>query len=385
MNGLRTWLGSVGLALWLASSGEAGSIITLFDATAPRLSALTRDGLAFAGDLPGRAGYAGRWRDGTLTSIEDPTGPTIRSVTGISDDGAVVTGDLHINDGLTFGQDYAFRWENGLLVTLQGPGDNYSVAGPGTSVSADGQIVVGRAGGGGTDRAAFWQGGVRTFLAVPEGTLGSSANGISADGRTIVGTISGPNVTHAVVWRDGVMSILPDLPGGHELPSAINVSADGSVIVGSVDSAAGDSIARWINGDLEVLKQLPPGGSFDLGGTHVSDDGSIVLFTQNLMSEIWREGLGSQPFGLYAEQHFGFSFQDALPDISINVVYINEMTPDGNTFGGVLYDEDSQARSFILYLDPSEFVVPEPSAVTLAGCAAVALLWAHRRSQTPRS
>lgn len=376
MNGLRTWLGGVGLGLLLASLGEAGSMLTLFDSTAPNLSSLTRDGQAFAGHLPGAYGYAGRLQNGTLTSIEDPTGPYVDFITGISDDGAVVTGDLYRDDII------AFRWENGVLQPLLGPGDTYSFSGLGNSVSGDGCIVVGTAGGGATSGPAFWQGGVRTFLPVPEGTIGGYADGISADGRTIVGSISGPNGNHPVVWRDGAMSILPDLPGGTDYPSAINVSSDGSVIVGAVDSPSGYSIARWVNGDLEVLKRLPSGGGFGSSGHEVSDDGSIVLWAPGLNSEIWREGIGSKTFEKYARVHFGLSFQDAMPNLI--GVFASEMTPDGNTFGGVLLDENYNAKSFIVYLDPSEFVVPEPSSLALIGCAAVGLLWAGRRARSPR-
>jgi uncharacterized membrane protein len=376
MNGLRTWLGGVGLGLLLASLGEAGSMLTLFDSTAPNLSSLTRDGQAFAGHLPGAYGYAGRLQNGTLTSIEDPTGPYVDYITGISDDGAVVTGDLYRDDII------AFRWENGVLQPLLGPGDTYSFSGLGNSVSGDGSIVVGTAGGGATSGPAFWQGGVRTFLPVPEGTIGGYADGISADGRTIVGSISGPNGNHPVVWRDGAMSILPDLPGGTDYPSAINVSSDGSVIVGAVDSPSGYSIARWVNGDLEVLKRLPSGGGFGSSGHEVSDDGSIVLWAPGLNSEIWREGIGSKTFEKYARVHFGLSFQDAMPNLI--GVFASEMTPDGNTFGGVLLAENYNAKSFIVYLDPSEFVVPEPSSLALIGCAAVGMLWAGRRARSPR-
>ena len=376
MNGLRTWLGGVGLGLLLASLGEAGSMLTLFDSTAPNLSALTRDGQAFAGYLPGPYGYAGRLQNGTLTSIEDPTGPYVDSVTGISNNGNVVTGDLWRNDFS------AYRWENGVLEALLGPGDTFSFSGLGGSVSGDGSIVVGYAGGGETSGAAYWQGGVRTFLQVPEGTIGSNADAISADGRTIVGSMTDLNGTHPVVWRDGVMSILPDLPGGTDYPSAINVSSDGSVIVGAVDSASGYSIARWVNGDLEVLKRLPSGGGFAPSGHEVSDDGSIVLWAPGLNSEIWREGIGSKTFEKYARVHFGLSFQDALPNLI--GVFASEMTPDGNTFGGILIDENYNAKSFIVYLDPSEFVVPEPSSLALIGCAAVGLLWAGRRARSPR-
>jgi uncharacterized membrane protein len=362
--------------LLLASLGEAGSMLTLFDSTAPNLSSLTRDGQAFAGHLPGAYGYAGRLQNGTLTSIEDPTGPYVDFITGISDDGAVVTGDLYRDDII------AFRWENGVLQPLLGPGDTYSFSGLGNSVSGDGSIVVGTAGGGATSGPAFWQGGVRTFLPVPEGTIGGYADGISADGRTIVGSISGPNGNHPVVWRDGAMSILPDLPGGTDYPSAINVSSDGSVIVGAVDSPSGYSIARWVNGDLEVLKRLPSGGGFGSSGHEVSDDGSIVLWAPGLNSEIWREGIGSKTFEKYARVHFGLSFQDAMPNLI--GVFASEMTPDGNTFGGVLLAENYNAKSFIVYLDPSEFVVPEPSSLALIGCAAVGMLWAGRRARSPR-
>ncbi|MFM7159020.1 MAG: hypothetical protein ACKO3P_01475 [Planctomycetaceae bacterium] len=377
MSGLRLWLGGLGMVLGWAMVADAGSMITLCDSTAPYPSALTRDGQAFAGGRIGGYGYAGRYRNGTNTTIEDPTGPYVDAVTGISNDGNVVTGDLYRDDAC------AYRWENGVLEPLLGPGDAWSYTGLGNSVSADGSIVVGAAGGGGTSGPAFWQGGVRTFLPTPVGTIGGYADSISADGRTIVGGVAGPNGNQAVVWRDGVLSILPDLPGGSDYPTASNVSSDGSVIVGAVDSASGYSIARWVNGDLEVLKRLPSGGGFAPSGHELSDDGSIVLFTPGLMSEVWREGIGSKTFDLYAERHFGFSLASVIPDFM--AVYVGEMTPDGNTFSGVLYDSNYSARSFILYLDPADYVVPEPSSLALAGCAAVGLLWAGRRSRAGRN
>ncbi|MFM8580167.1 MAG: PEP-CTERM sorting domain-containing protein [Planctomycetaceae bacterium] len=39
----------------------------------------------------------------------------------------------------------------------------------------------------------------------------------------------------------------------------------------------------------------------------------------------------------------------------------------------------------MVYLDPADYVVPEPSSLALAGCAAVGLLWAGRRSRAGRN
>jgi hypothetical protein len=357
---------------------RAGSMVTLLDSSLPIPQVLSRDGQSWAGNqtLTGQPG--GRYRNGTVTTFEYPPDAYVFEPTGISDDGSVVAIDMfpdYVSDIA------AYRWENGVFEPLLGSADTFSYLGGGNTMTADGSIIVGTFGAQ-ESHPGYWQGGDSTYLPIPEGAWSGRASAISADGTTIVGDIFMPDGSHPAVWRNGVVSLLPDLPTDAFVvaPSAINVSSDGSVIVGLVDSGSAKYVARWINDELELLGRPIPDYyplTFD-----VTDDGSIVSFSTGT-SMIWRDGLGRKPFDVYVERHYGLSLQDVLPNYT--GLGVLEMTPDGRYFSGIIYDEFFNPNSFIAYLDPSEFVVPEPSAVTLAGCAAVALLWAHRRSRTPRS
>jgi hypothetical protein len=368
MIGFRACWAGLGLALSWAVVAEAGSMITLLDPSLPIPQVLTRDGQTWAGYRTGDYGLGGRYRQGTVTTIDYPPGFNTDNMTGISDDGEVVTGDLYLDSFV------AFRWEAGVLQPLLGPGDEWSFSGLGSSVSANGSVVVGSVGNGGIGLPVFWQGGIRTFLPLPAGDTGGWADGVSADGRTIVGSSYGPDGNHAVVWRDGVVSILPDLPGQAGYPSAMTVSDDGTTIVGAVDTATSYYFVRWVNGNLQLLLNEPVNG-FGADGFDVSADGSLAIFNDG-RSLIWRDGLGTKTFEDYIEYHYGLSVDAVAP----NRIYFgaSKMSADGRYFSGLTYDANYSMQSFIVSLDPADFVIPEPSTISLAGLAALGLLWARR-------
>jgi uncharacterized membrane protein len=355
---------------------RAGSMVTILDAGAPMVQALSRNAQSWSGGYTMSYAIGGRWRDGAMTVIDQP-GAFMDFHYGISDDGSVVSGDLYLDDAV------AFRWENGVLTQLLGEGDVWSYSGLCSNLSADGDIVVVTAGYQGNPRPAYWQGGVRTFLALPDGTTGGFASSISADGRAIVGGTSGEGIFNPTIWHDGVVSVLPNLAGGSDFASPNVVNDDGTVVAGTATSATGNHLVRWVNGQLEQLSH------YDIGGTapstfDISSDGSIILGSFGYRNEfrgmIWREGLGLRTFQAYAQNHYGLSLTAALGNYS----YFYEpfqMTSDGRYFTGTFYDENYNGRQYMVYLDPADYVVPEPSSVCLVGCAVVGLLWAGRRSQ----
>jgi hypothetical protein len=346
-------------------------MISLIDLSLPIPEVLTRDGQAWAGSLTGNYGLGGRYRMGTVTTIDTPPDYDTDFVTGISDDGEVVTGGMPY-----LGTYSAFRWEAGVMQPLLDPGDDWSAPGTGNSVSADGSVVVGAVFSGGSKLPVVWQGGVRTFLPLPVGATSGDAESISADGRTIVGSSSGPDGNHAVMWHDGVVSILPDLPGQVGWPGAFAVSDDGTTIVGAVDSASSYYFARWVNGNLKLLWNAPYGFATDL--FDVSADGSLAIFYDG-RSLIWRDGLGTKTFEDYVERHYGLSVDAIVPN-HIEFVATN-VSADGRYFTAWIADQNYNYRDVLVYLDPADFVIPEPSTLSLAGLAAVGLVLSRLRSR----
>ncbi|MFM8583327.1 MAG: PEP-CTERM sorting domain-containing protein [Planctomycetaceae bacterium] len=315
-----------------------------------------------------------------LTEINLPDGE-MDLQTGISDDGNVVGGAVYYQ-----GEYHTFRWDNGVLEVLTDPGDSYSYPGLGSSVSGDGSVIVGGAGGPNGSRPVYWQGGVQTSLPTPDGIRYGYADAISRDGRTIVGIAGGDNAQYPLMWHDGVMTVLPNLPGRDDYASVIIVNDDGTVAAGTATAETGNHLVRWVNGELEVLWTVNTEGIIP-SYWDISSDGSLLLagavYNNEVRSLIWREGLGVRTFQSYAQNHFGLSLSEALSDYAF-FYEPRQMSADGRFFTGVAYDERYRPTQYMVYLDPADYVVPEPSSLALAGCAAVGLLWAGRRSRSPR-
>jgi len=120
---------------------------------------------------------------------------------GVSSDGRVVIGTSGALNVLNEATVEAFRWENGVMQSLGALTSDSSFRSVATSVSADGEVVVGNSAiyyfGQDRERAFIWDAehGMRNLQSVLNdlGTTGLAnwtllgAEDISADGRTIVG------------------------------------------------------------------------------------------------------------------------------------------------------------------------------------------------------
>jgi cysteine-rich repeat protein/probable HAF family extracellular repeat protein len=190
---------------------------------------------------------------------------------GVSADGTVVVGST---------DQTAFRWTGASGMVALGGNTDHAWA-----TSADGSVVVGRTGTGGSIGLAFrWTApegvvGLGTLPTFPSYYPYSDARGVSADGSVIAGMSSwGNGNMQAIRWTqsDGMVG-LGDLPGASVHSSATAVSADGSVIVGWGTSYSGNEAFRWTQaGGMVGLGDLP-GGSFYGSARAVSADGSVVV------------------------------------------------------------------------------------------------------------
>jgi probable HAF family extracellular repeat protein len=142
-------------------------------------------------------------------------------------------------------------------------GSPISIGDIASSISADGQTVVGITGG----RSFRWQAGTMTGL--PGGFAAFATN---ADGSVVVGGMGSP--AHAVRWS--VAGGLQDLGALAGAPTiAYGVSADGSVIVGEAQGEP-DRAWTWNATDgMHDIGSLMPGAYTSARG--VSADGSVVV------------------------------------------------------------------------------------------------------------
>ncbi len=189
----------------------------------------------------------------------------------VSADGRVVVGWITVKEGGRQ-QDYAFRWEEGMMQRLEGVGDNESRA---LAVSADGTVIVGwvRDSMGQSQMCSWQYGKVRQFK-LPFGQQGIATD-VSFDARVIVGYVWINNTLRAVRWSNGQFDDLGSLGGDESL--AFAASADGSVVVGRAQTSDGSWYAfRWEQGIMRDLQTL--GGSFNLARA-VSASGDVVVGT----------------------------------------------------------------------------------------------------------
>jgi uncharacterized membrane protein len=126
----------------------------------------------------------------------------------------------------------AFKWtaQNGYTALTHHDPETYA-----TSVSANGQVIVGYAGNQGDYYAAKWN-AANEFT--PLGPFGSKARDVSGDGSVIVGTISDANYPYIlpVLWRAGgqmeYLNTVANPPAGFTLYTANAVTLDGQFIGG---------------------------------------------------------------------------------------------------------------------------------------------------------
>lgn len=179
---------------------------------------------------------------------------------GASYDGSVIVGDAVTLEGPR----YAFRWTAATGVSLIGvlPGDIESGA---SSVSADGNTVVGSSENSTGDRAFIWKpaSGMVDIGHLPN-CNNSRATDVSADGTTVVGasgtgTYGGGDYQEAFRWTiEGSMQGLGHIGTTQEDSKsfAIGVSGDGAVVVGKCNTDSGLRAFIWRDGKMFDLKEV---------------------------------------------------------------------------------------------------------------------------------
>jgi uncharacterized membrane protein len=291
-------IGIVPHAYALALSADGSTVVGVLEPFAPTHAFLwTRPGgampiesMTFADAVDGTGqlvvGSWGtqpvRWTLATgAVSLPEPsfvssgTGGNVRSV---SFDGNVVVGTF---SNLTTGS-VAYRWTEAAGYEIL---DRDCMA---FSVSADGEVAVGRCGGTASTAARWSPAGFRTLSPLPGDTC-AAALAVSADGASAVGA-SGTDVTDCpmilravqgrpVLFSDEGTIALPLLPGdGAWIPQSVD--ATGSVVVG----LSHEDAVIWdrAGGARRVADELARRGVDTAGWTlrnavGVSADGKVVV------------------------------------------------------------------------------------------------------------
>jgi hypothetical protein len=208
------------------------------------------------------------------------------------------------------------------------------------------------------------------------GAFQTRVKGISRDGTTIVG--DGFNVTTGTIrpwtWREGQgFTLLPTLPESPVEGTATAVNGDGSIVVGSVTLPSLRSVgAVWRDG---ILTTVPPVPGFR--GTLVrdlSDDGSILVGLMDpngggqSLNVIWTAETNWIPTIDYLR----------MQGLEIPSYYSSpflEVSADGRTFAGLVFDQRTGTNVIGVFVVPSPGVVP-----VLAGV----LMFASRRRRIRR-
>lgn len=298
------------------------SALTIFAAPAPALAQALTDlgrlpgnvqstayavGVAGDGTVVAGTSYGGensrafRWTSsGGMSDIGALPGHDVAEAYGISADGGVIVGYSASLSNYA-GTMHAFRWtEGGGMQDLGTLGGATSMA---RGVSADGNVVVGRADTGSAAHAFRWtSAGGMTDLGTLAGTAFATSVAYAAnqDGSVVVGVTdtTSEGVSHAFRWTGGVMSDLGVLPGGLE-SVATGVSADGAIVVGdSFLSSGAQHVFRWsAGGGMADLGTLGGMSSYDAA---ISADGNVIVGTSFVSGNgstrgfRWTEGGGMQ-------------------------------------------------------------------------------------------
>ncbi len=330
---------------------------------------------------------------------------------GISDDGAVVTGESLILDGRE-----AFRWTAETGMVGLGFLDDDDVFSAGSAASADGQVIVGGVTGENTDEAWIWtqsqgmrslggggggfawsndissDGSVVVGLDTPTdavfegfrwteaegvvgigdlsgGTFSSTANAVSGDGTVIVGASSSEFgvLNEAYRWtQEGGMVGLGDLPGGDIFSMAWGVSDDGKVIVGEGDSDQGQEAFRWTEETGMVGLGNLPGGTSNSEALAVSGDGSLVVGRSDFdgflgfgFAFIWDETHGMRELQQVLADDHGLA--EALEGWILTKAF--DITPDGRYIIGEGINPQGNIEAWRAMLAP----VPIPGDINRDG------------------
>lgn len=276
-----------------------------------------------------------------------------------SADGSVIVGAMSTDDGLR-----AFRWSKAdgyqLIGTeLAGPNSNANAY----SVSDDGAVIAGDV----VSSTGLYEGfvwtasGTQLLGDLPGGGVHAEVRAISADGSTIVGTSESLQGKEAFRWtRDDGMQGLGELPGNGFGSNGAAVSANGEVIAASSLAQGFTQVqaARWTaaSGMVGIGEHLGMSNYWS-EAKGITADGSLIV-GQDLTNGafVWSEPLGFRPLKEVLVDRFGLA--DEIGARSL--VSAQAVSADGRVITGFSSGIQSGWVAF----------VPEPHAGILALIAA---------------
>lgn len=218
------------------------------------------------------------------------------TVSAISGNGNAVVGTVPGENGYG-GANFAYRWQGGNTVVFASSGVGHSA----DAVSADGDIVAGYVQyPGGTYyqkyKSSTGTSQIYTFNDFDGWSAGTIA-GISANGQRVAGSDSyytfipcqvGCSLYGDTKVFDGTYAFiedangkvkLGDLAGGEKFSQAQDISGDGNTVVGRSSSASGIEAFRWTQaGGMFGLGDLA-GGAFGSVANATSNDGVSIVGT----------------------------------------------------------------------------------------------------------
>lgn len=196
-----------------------------------------------------------RWKPGAGLQVLPGLPPGLQAeIYGISADGNVIVGRAW-PDGSLRTRGWAFRWteRNGFLNLEASRGDDYYVGSTATDVSADGRVVIGDNIFDGRRQAFRWTAELgMVALGILSREAASEATGISGDGRIVVGQSGSrpfwwqqghglQDLRIVLETRYGMATLLQ----GWQLETINAISADGLVLVGQGKNPSGEADG-WI-------------------------------------------------------------------------------------------------------------------------------------------
>lgn len=263
-----------------------------------------------------------------IVVLPRPAGFTGASANDISADGTTVVGSIGRAPGSVPDNIHAARWVLG-----QPPQDLGFIPGAtgtrGLSVSANGQVFIGRAEAGSTPTYFRWQGaGPLVPLPVPAQTTFIAARAVSPDGSFTVGMRSGPSGTTAVRWQGWAAPQPLPMPNG-ATGSAATCVAPGGDIIGTA-LVGSQHLVRWTGDAPQVLAAAPSNAGF--GAFAASAD------ARTLVGAIIPNGPGfpyEQPFRWTADSGF-----EMLPrPAATRGAFVYDVSADGSIAVGISYPD----------------------------------------------
>jgi len=274
--------------------------------TCSEAASVSADGSVVVGTSCTASGVqAFRWTaTDKMMKIPVPNGLVETWATGVSADGAYVSGYGRESDSPSYGYE-GFRWDvSGTMMQIAVPGLNVIAKG----ISGDGSIVIGTSWGTGINEEVFrWTegGGLNRLDGLPGEAVRTNADAISHNGLVIVGDriYDGAPYRDCFVWtEDEVLGI-----SAH---TANATSSDGSVIVGGLNNqeTALFEAYRWTHETgLTLLGTCLP--NYHSRALAVSGDGSIIVgYVQN------NTGFDEQKAFIWDQRHGMRLLQDVLED-----------------------------------------------------------------------